>query len=1057
MKLPIWNSLSPRKRKLLGWATGLVIFYAVLGFLILPPIVRSVAVKQVSQLLGREVAIEKVRLNPFALSTAVNGLLIKDADGEPFVSWDKVYVNFEIKSLFGGALTFKEITIEKPFARAVMNQDGTFNFTDIIEKFSTNTSPAQPEPAPKESKPFVLHVGRLQISGAAATTQDLTRRTPFKRRIGPFDLALQDFRTDPDSKNPCSFQGTTDAGGDISWNGNISLGPFRSTGELRLFHFAINQYAPLYQEFVKFEIPDGKISLKLKYEVDLSTANPVCRITDSAIGLRDFKLAPAGGSNNIIVLPAFSIAGVSADMQKRQATIGAILVSDAKVSLIRDQNAAINVVEAAQPAPARPDASQSSAILLLLQSVTNAVTSLINSTNQWSGAVREVNVTNCAVHLADFVNSRPARLDLEELNFVAKNISNLPGTNLEAALSLRWNTNGSIKIATTASFVPPTADVRFDLDQLDLGSLDPYLEPKLNLFVLGSKIGLHGLVKLRTPENGLPEVTFAGDASLDDFRTVDGVSGGDLVKWQTLHFKGIDASLNPPGVALKEIAVDSLYVRLAVETNKTINLLNALRLTSTNAPATNETEVVAAPPAGEDARPAEAKSPATNAPAMKVSIGAVTFTNTAFVFSDHSLKPEVNLAIRDFHGRVAGLTTEQLPHADIALGAKVDGVGPVSITGALNSFDDAQTNTLNISFKDVDLTAVSPYAGKFAGYRIAQGKLNLDLDYLIVGKNLQSKNVITIDQFNFGEKVESPDATKLPVRLAVAIMKDREGKIVLDVPVEGRLDDPQFRVRKVVWRAVENILVKAATSPFSLLGAVLGGGGEELGWQEFSPGSAELTADGMKKLDSLQKALFDRPALRLEITGGIDPDADREGLQRAALDRDIRARLWQKLSKAERATSSVDQLPLAPEIRAEWVRKIYDEAVAAGKINAQFIAANTNLAALAAEVLPKTSRANKGAALLRQTAAPKTTKPDAAAKPVYQTRLVPPPDAFEAVLLATIPVSNEAFESLAAARAKNVQNYLIETGKVDAGRLFLKAGQMENLRQDGSRAWLQLQ
>lgn len=1055
MKLPLWNSLSPRKRKLVGWAAGLVAFYAVLGFLILPPIVRSVAAKQISQLLGREVAIEKVKINPFALSTSVNGLLIKDADGEPFVSWNRVYVNFELKSLFGRALTFKEITIEKPFARAVMNKDGTFNFTDILQRFATNTAPAQPEPA-KEAKPFVLHVGRLQISGAAATTQDLTRRTPFKRRIGPFDLALQDFRTDPDSKNPCSFQGTTDAGGDISWSGNISLGPFRSAGELRFFHFAINQYAPLYQEFVKFEIPDGKISVKVKYEVDLSATNPVCRITDSAVGLRDFKLAPEGGSNNIIELPAFSIAGVSADFQKRQAEIGAILASDAIISVSRDHNAAINVVEAAKPAPATPAADQSSAILLLLRSVTNAVTTLINSTNQWTGLVREVNFTNWAVHLEDFVNSRPARLDLQELNFVAKNISNLPGTNLEAALSLRWNTNGSIKIATTASFLPPTADVRFDLDQLDLGTLDPYLEPKLDLFVLGSKVGLHGLVKLRTPENGLPEVTFAGDASLNDFRTVDGASGEDLVKWRGIHFNGIAANLNPPAVALQEIAVDSLYVRLAVETNKTLNLLNALRLNNTNAPATNETEVATAPPAREDARPAEKKSTATNAPAMKVSIGAVTFTNTAFVFSDRSLKPEVNLTIRDFAGRIAGLSTER-QHADIALGAKVDGVGPVSITGVLNSFEDAQTNTLNISFKDVDLTPVSPYAGKFAGYRIAQGKLNLDLDYLIVGKKLRSKNVITIDQFNFGESVNSPDATKLPVRLAIAIMKDREGKIVLDVPVEGRLDDPQFRVRKVVLRAVMNILTKAATSPFSLLGAVLGGGGEELGWQEFAPGGAELTADGMKKLDSLQKALFDRPALRLEITGGIDPDADREGLQRAALDRNIRTRLWQRLGKAERATNSVEQLPLALEIRADWVKRLYNEAVASGKINAQFIAANTNLAALAAEVLPKSSRSDKGAALLQQTSAPKATKPKTAAKPVYQTKLVPPPDAFEAVLLATIPVSNEDFESLAAARAKNVQNYLIETGKVEAGRLFLKTGQIDNLRQDGSRAWLQLQ
>ena len=170
----------------------------------------------------------------------------------------------------------------------------------------------------------------------------------------------------------------------------------------------------------------------------------------------------------------------------------------------------------------------------------------------------------------------------------------------------------------------------------------------------------------------------------------------------------------------------------------------------------------------------------------------------------------------------------------------IDGVGPASITGTINPFIATSTNTIKVSVKDMDLTPASPYSGKFAGYRIAEGKLNLDLTYQLVGTKLNSKNVITLDQFTFGEKVDSPDATHLPVRLGVAILKDRDGKIVLDVPIDGDLSKPDFHVSKVVWRAVENILVKVATSPFSLLGALFGGGGEELGWQDFAAGSAAL-------------------------------------------------------------------------------------------------------------------------------------------------------------------------------------------------------------------------
>jgi hypothetical protein len=1040
MKAPFWNSLSPGKRKLAFWAVGLLLFYTVAGFLILPPIIRHVAVRQLSQQLDREVSIRSVKINPFTLTCVVDGLLVKDKDGEPFVSWDKVYVNFQLASFFGKAWVFKEISTTKPFVRAQMNKDGEFNFSDLIAKFSTNSAPVKSGPA----KPLLLHVGRLHIGGATAAVADFTPRTPFQRTVGPLDLTLENFRTDPDNKNPYAFSGTTDAGEKISWSGHFYLFPLRSEGELKLFNFTLNKYAPLYQDLVRFEIRGGTVALDVKYRLALDATNRAVTVTDSAVGLRDFKLGQPGDSNNIIELPAFTVTGASADLEKRQAAVDAIRVDGAKLFLSRNKDAAINVVELSKPAEASAHAP--GGILFLLRSVTNAVSLLLASTNQWSGIVRSVEVTNCAVHLEDDVNSRPAKLDLTDIALAAKNISNLPGTNLDAALSLRWNTNGSIKVTTTASFLPPTADMRLDLDQLDLGTLDPYLEPKLNLFILGSRLGLHGQVRLRTPENQLPEVTFHGDTSLDHFRTVDGVFGEDLLKWDSLRFNGIDANLNPPSVAIKEIDVDNAYARLVIETNQTINLLNALRLTNTNAPATHETKVAAAAkPVGE-----------TNLELPQISIGAIVITNTALSFSDRSIQPNVNLSIRDVNGRVADLSTKQLQHADLDLDAKIDGVGPAAITGTLNPFSGTETNEFKVSVKDMDLTPASPYAGKFAGYGIAEGKLNLDLAYQLVGKKLTSKNVITLDQFNFGDKVASPDATHLPVRLAVAILKDREGKIVLDVPIEGSLNDPQFRIGKVVTRAVVNILEKVATSPFSLLGAVFGGGGAELGYQEFAVGSAELTPADRQKLETLAKGLYERPALNLEITGGVDPDGDREGLQRAALDQEIRTRVWMKLRKDEQATNTVDQLVLAPDERGRWIKTIYNEALAAGKITPELIAANTNLAAYAAAIPATTTRSSvpeKGATRLMNAA--RDTSDKSAAAVVYQTKLVPPPDPTEAVLLATYPVTDADLNALAARRAKAVQDYLIQSGKVTAARLFLKQGESETLRKDGSRVYLQ--
>jgi len=1034
MKVSFWNLIPLRKRRLALWSLGLLVFYAVVGFLILPPIVRSIAVKQLSKQLGRDVSIEKIKINPFALSTTVRCLLIKDKDGEPFVSWDEVYVNFQISSLFTKAWTFKEISIIRPFARAQMNKDGTFNFSDLVAKFSTNAAPAA---AKTEPKPLVLHIRSLHIIGATASLADFTPREPFKRTLGPLDLTLDDFRTDPDNKNPYAFSGTTDAGEQISWSGFFYLDPLRSQGEVKLFHFTLNKYAPLYQDLVRFEIRGGSIATDTKYHFELSASNRVAVVDDSAFALRDFKLGAPGDSNNIVELPLFAVTGASADLLSRQATVDTVMTKGAKLFLSRDKNEAVNVVELAKPAESVTNAP--AGILFLLRSVTNAVTMLLQSTNQWSATIRNVAMTNCALHLEDNVNSRPAKLDLSGITLDAKNISNLPGAGLSAVLSLNWNTNGTILAETTASFLPPTADLQLDLDQLDLGTLDPYLEPKFNLYILGSKLGLHGKVSLRTPAGGLPQVTFHGDASLDDFQTADGVTAEDLLKWDSLRFNGIDANLNPQSVTIREIDLDDAYARLVIETNKTINLLNALRMT--NAPATNETKIAVAE-----------KSATTNSPPPQISIGAIVFSNAVVSFTDRSVQPNVNMGIEQMEGYVAGISSAQLQHGDVHLSAKVDGVGPVAITGTINPLNGAATNDIKISVKDVDLTPASAYAGKFAGYGIAEGKLNLDLAYDIVGKKLQAKNVITLDRFTFGEKVESADATHLPVRLAIAILKDREGKIVLDVPIDGSLDDPKFRIGKVVQRAIVNILEKVATSPFSLLGAVFGGGGEELGFQDFAPGSAVLTAVDKQKLDSLAKGLYERPALNLEIAGSVDPDGDREGLQRAAVENQIRTRIRIKSRKSEPVASWADPVGFTPDERAYWVKKFYDEALAEKKITPELIAANTNLAAFAAQVLPRKFTEEKGASLLMKSAAAK--KSNAAAGPVYQTKLVPPPDPMEAVLLATYPIAQDDLETLAAARAKAVEDYLLQNGKVEASRLFLTA-KGGSLRSDGSRVYLQ--
>jgi hypothetical protein len=1056
IKFRVWNFLSPRRRKLALWIFWLLFAYAIIGFFILPPVIRAVAVKQLSKQLDREVSIQKVKLNPFAFSAAIRGLLIKDKDGEPFVSWDEVYVNFQLSSFLGHPWVFKEISVTGPFARVHMNQDGTFNFSDLITKFSTTNPP--PAPPKEPTKTVALWIGRLLITNATASVTDLTHRQPFKRLVGPLNFTLEHFETNPDNKNPHVLTGTTDAGEKISWNGFFYLDPLRSWGELTFENLPLNKYAPLYQDRLPFEIRDGFVGVDVNYQLEISATNRIIAVTNTSFTLRDFKLAEPDSQTNMVELSSFAMTGVNVDAVARQAEIGLVVADGGKFFLLRKRNDSTNAAVAVTAQSLETSTNAPGGIPALLASITNAAALLLNSTNFWTATVHDVEFTNYAFSLEDLANSRPARLDLNDITLSVKNISNLPGTNLTADLSLRWNTNGTIKTEITASFAPPTADIQFDVNRLDFGPLDPYLEPKLNLYIPGSEFGFHGRIQLHTPAGQLPEVSFQGDTWLNGFRTVDGALGEDLLKWDSVRVSGIDAHVNPLGVAIKEIALNNVSANLVIETNHTINLLAALHPAEGNAPADTNTppttnEIKVATVAKTPAAPATNATPAS--PLPPITIGSIVISNAAASFTDRSITPNVHVAVQQFSGEINGISSAESRQVDVNLHAAVDGVGPIDIAGHINPFSKTATNELKVTFKNVDLTPTSPYSGKYAGYRIAEGKLNLDLAYNLTGRKLESKNVITLDRFTFGEKVESPDATHLPVRLAIAILKDRNGQILLDVPVEGSLDDPKFRVGKAIAHVLMNILEKAATSPFSLLGAVFSGGGEELSYQDFAAGSAVLLPADEQKLDTLAKGLYERPGLQMEITGSIDPGADRDGLRRANLDKQIRTRQWMSLGKSERATTTPDQIVLTPEQHAAWVKKLYGEALEKGVINAAFIAANTNLAAIAAQIPSRSGMSEKSATRLMERSSATAPKSSQTAGVSNQAKPVAPADPMEALLLAAIPVTDGDFEALASDRAKAVRAYILRTGKVEAARLFLTENQTGGVRSDGSRVYLQ--
>jgi len=298
---------------------------------------------------------------------------------------------------------------------------------------------------------------------------------------------------------------------------------------------------------------------------------------------------------------------------------------------------------------------------------------------------------------------------------------------------------------------------------------------------------------------------------------------------------------------------------------------------------------------------------------------------------------------------------------------------------------------LKIAFQDIELSPATPYASTFLGYTVEKGKLSLDLKYRIDKKQLVSENRIFIDQFTFGEKVESDKATKLPVKLGLALLKDRKGEIHLDVPVTGRTDDPQFSIWRLVFQVLQNLLVKAVTSPFSLLSSMFGGG-QDFSAIQFEHGRSSLTPPEEQKLGALAKALLDRPALKVELKGYVDREKDAEAYRSELLSRKLRNEKFLALSKAGtmKEGEKADSIQVLPEEYAAYLKAVYRK-----------------------EKFPK---------------------------PRNVIGLVKdlPPDEMKKLIIANMVIGEPELQTLARERVAAVSNHLVNKGTVPAERVFQK-------------------
>ncbi|HEX5219064.1 MAG TPA: DUF748 domain-containing protein [Verrucomicrobiae bacterium] len=1026
MSSSITSALSPkpgpperRSRRKKYVAIGLLL-YAVVGFFVVPPIIKWQLHKQLPTYTHRQATVKQVRVNPFALSLTVRGLALTETNGTPFAGFDELYVNFQLSSLFRWAWTFRDIKVVRPTVNIVCRADGQFNFSDLL----TNRTPSD--------KPFTLPpalIQRLNITNAALTFTDHTTPTPFHTVYGPTHIELENLSTRPNQYGPYSIVAKTDEGEAFRWSGTVSLNPPQSRGEVELLNIPPAKYAPYLAHFTTMRVANGKLDVSAAYAIKVAGFPPEIDVSNALVRLRDFRLKAPEADETLLALDDVLVQDASANLRKATARVPLVKLSGGSAFVRREADGGFEAEKYVQvPTNA----------FVQIREIAAELQQAINV--PLSASLDELRVENFSLAAEDHSLPTVARLGVDHVNVTVKGVSNQTNAPFSIKGEANWRGGGRVQVSSTGTLLPLMAEASLAVSNLALAPVQPYVEPHANLTLQSGALNVGGSARLDHGNTHAPFLEFTGDVSVANFLSSDTIAYQEFVSWENLGVRGIDFKLEPTSAVIEEVKLTRLRANVAVSSNGQPSVLALFK----------DKPAASAPPAVSADNAIGTNTPAPAFGLFPIKLGALVLEHGSLSAMDESVSPRLNTSVEEFNGSVRDITFPGLTRATIDIRGKVSTLSPFSVVGTLtpdlaNPFAD-----VTITFTNTDLTPLTPYSEKFAGYPLNKGKLAFLVHYHVENRQVKGENAVTVDQLTFGAHNNSPHATKLPVKLGVALLKDRDGRIVLDVPVSGSLDDPSFKIGGVVWKVIVNTLVKAATSPFSLLGALVGGG-EEMQFVEFEPGVARLGDNQTNKLAKLTKALYERPALNLEIGATYDAGADQAALGRQKVLEKMMTLRIQEIVARGRPAPPLDQVVLEDDEYDRLLRKAYREAFNTTPEQAlrESLAAalNTNAPGTITTTITRQTEPSgqgKGAVALMQkgkslaelhqqaSGTASTGKPPG--KPMTERELIR--DELERRLMTIVPVTENDALALLQRRIASVQQFLIDAGGISPERLF---------------------
>jgi hypothetical protein len=986
------------KKILLGMpfliSVGLVVVYTLAGFFLVPLLVRHYVPKIAEEQIRKQAAIGEVRFNPYVFTFEANDFSLQEPDGQPIIGFRRLFVDFELKSLFNWAWTFRQLALEGPHVNAVVSKSGVLNLAALV--------PPSKEPLPPQEKsegPPPLVVEELSIDQGQIGLSDQRPAKPASIALKPLQISVRNLTTLPGQDGPKSITANIGDGGTLRWTGTIGLNPVVSRGSLVIENIPAATVWKFVRDGVNLEQPAGTFGLKAEYGADLKGEDLQVTLTDASFALTGLTLTLDGAEAPFVQLQEARIDGVGFDLARQQVDIGKVALHGGRARLAVDEGGTMNlkriVKGAGKPSASSPDRNarpwkvklnaleleafaldfknlsrtpgfkaavgdltvrltaeaeagdqtrmrvsdldfgladlqagfaevaeptlraskaelrggaydltenlftaekaaaaggfvdvrrQPDGVLNLMllfappdkgsvvEAIQEAASEAAAAGHPFRFLVKTAALSGFRAALTDeTVKSDGPLLNLDEISAVLSNVDGKSPMAFEAGVQVREG--GRIKAAGRIDPSAPAVEAEIQVAELGLVPFQPYLTPAAAVDLKSGTFSTKGNLRHGIKAAGA-QTAFRGGFSVDDLRVTEAGGKETLVGWKAVQTEQLALQLEPNGLEIGDLRVSQPGGKFIIEKDRSLNFARVVK--------SDPAEKKAEKPAAADPFPYRVRR-------VLVSGGQVNF-------ADLSLITPFGTKIHELKGIVAGVSSSRGARAQVKLDGRVDEYGTANIEGELNASDPKAFTNIGVVFRNVEMSRLTPYSGKFAGRKIDSGKLSVDLKYKIDKNRLAGDNQIVVERLALGDKVESPDAVNLPLDLAVALLEDTNGVIDLGLPVSGNLDSPEFSFGALIWKAFANFITKIVTSPFRALGALVpgGGGDEAFNTVAFDPGRPDVPPPEKEKLARLAGALRKRPQIKLSVQGRYHPQSDLAELRILNLSRNLTARLGQK-------------------------------------------------------------------------------------------------------------------------------------------------------------------